>query len=143
MVKNWFKSLLYRIPIIFISKKELDYKEKEANQKLSNLEYNNKRLVALNIELGDKFDLLAPIVYGLKTKYDYKDELIYITTTVDSRLFMEARQWRGSLDYIADMISHSLRREISTINLARLPDYCRRIKEYRTTTEPYKEANPW
>lgn len=133
MVSSWIKNM---VPWKIVSKNTLQENKTtvdKLNSTIRGLEYNLKRAEEKIKESEEQMAKLMPAIYGLSSKPDYKDRLLYLTVTIDSDIFFTVPQYQGSMDYIADMISYSIRKEISTINLTRVPDYCRTIKSARNS----------
>ena len=137
-MKSLWNKVKNLIPIKVIKKENFDYLTKQLEVKTSDnyrLKNNNEILKKDIQRLEEKIIPVMPMIYGLKSQLDYKDRLLYFTITLDSEIFYRMPQVNGGIDYIADYICYSIRKELSMINISRLPDYCRKIKRDRYEEE--------
>jgi hypothetical protein len=133
-MKGLWNKIKNSIPIKVIKKENLKSICDEVDKQIKrnyNLQYDNEQSIKRIKLLEEKIIPAMPMIYGLKSQLDYKDRLLYFTVTLDSEIFYRMPQVNGGIDYIADYICHSIRRELSMINISRLPDYCRKIKRDR------------
>lgn len=133
-MKSLWNKVKNLIPIKIVKKENFDYLTKQLEVKTRDnyrLKNNNEILKKDIQRLEEKIIPVMPIIYGLKSQYNYKDRLLYFTTTIDSEIFYQIPQINGKLDYLVDYICYAIRKELSLINITRLPDYCRKIERNR------------